>query len=135
MTCVGLVCCFVADYSDLPGLEHLYLEDSYVLGIREQHDELRFELEAVLTEDHPRWAPPKPGEAYAYRRVDLVFVRPSRVWWIEQTMQPVVGPGGDVDFGNIDSFTWRAVVSSCRANGGASESRRTPRVAVDRGGD
>jgi len=90
----------------LPGLEALFLEDSYVLGVREDTSDLCFELEAVLTEDHPRWSPPKPGEQYAYLRVDLVFPNPRRVEWLERTMRPIPDPSGIVDYGNIDSFEW-----------------------------
>jgi hypothetical protein len=33
-----------APYDQLSGLEHLYLEDSYLLGIHEDDDELRFDV-------------------------------------------------------------------------------------------
>jgi hypothetical protein len=94
-------------YPELPGLEALYLEDSYVLGIRESGSEVRFELEAVLTEDHPRWSPPKAGEQYAYLRMDLVFPNTRRIEWVEQAMTPLRDASGEVDYGNIDSFEWR----------------------------
>ena len=93
-------------YSELPGLDALYLEDSYVLAIHEEATEVRFELDAVMTEAHPKWLSPKEGEAYAYLRVDLVFPRVERLDWIEKTMKPIVGPDAEVDYGNIDGFTW-----------------------------
>jgi hypothetical protein len=92
-------------YDQLPGLEHLYLEDSYLLGIHEDDDELRFEIEAVLTERHPRYVPRKPDEAYTYLRVAIVFPEPRSVTWIERTMKPIVGRDAEPDYGNIDSFT------------------------------
>ena len=94
-------------YHELPGIEALYLEDSYVLGVREGTTDVRFELEAVLTEDHPKWSPPKPGEQYAYLRVDLVFPNPRRVEWIERAMRPITDASGEIDYGNIDSFEWQ----------------------------
>jgi hypothetical protein len=95
-----------AHYPEWPGLEAVYLDDSWVLGIHESESALRFELEAVLSEDHPQWSPPKPGEQYAYLRLDLVFANPRRVEWIERRMNPIFGPDGEVDYGNIDSFLW-----------------------------
>lgn len=94
-------------YPELPGLEALYLEDSHVLGVREAPCEVRFELEAVLTEHHLKWSPPKPGEQYAYLRVDLVFPNPRRIEWLEKAMRPITGPSGEVDYGNIDTFEWQ----------------------------
>jgi hypothetical protein len=96
----------VAEYFELRGFEHLYLEDSYVLAIREDADELRFELEAVLTQNHPRWTPPKPEEHYAYLRVDLVFAHPREVEWLNRSERATVDPDGAIDYGNIDTFTW-----------------------------
>lgn len=94
-------------YEHLPGLAHLYLEDSWVLGVFEEPDELRFDVEAVLTEQHPDWHPPKPGEQYAYRRLALTFRRPRDVVWLERmTGRPAVDATGEEDYGNIDVFTW-----------------------------
>ena len=93
-------------YCELPGLEHVYLEDSYLLAIGESDCELRFEVEAVITEAHPRWSTPKPGEQYSYLRVDLVFADPRRIDWIERKLKPIAGPDGEIDHGNIDSFVW-----------------------------
>ena len=61
-------------YPELPGLE--------VLGVHKGTSEVRFELDAVLTEDHPNWSAPKPNEQYAYLRVDLVFPNPRRIEWV-----------------------------------------------------
>ena len=40
-------------YSELPTLEHLYLEDSWVLGIALSADTLTFTMHFVLTAEHP----------------------------------------------------------------------------------
>jgi hypothetical protein len=97
----------VNPYAELPGLEALYLEDSYVLGVREEPSEVRIGLEAVLTEDHPSWSPPKPDEQYAYRRIELVFPNTRRVDWVEKSMTPFRDGSGEIDYGNIDSFEWQ----------------------------
>ena len=96
----------VRPYQEIPGLDVLYLEDSWVLDVSESEAELRFELEAVLTEAHPNWSPPKEGEQYAYRRVGLVFPQPNRVHWLDKTMRPNSYLDGTVDYGNIDTFVW-----------------------------
>jgi len=94
-------------YEHLPGFEHLYLEDSWVLGVHESADELRFDVEAVLTEDHPNWHPRKVDEAYAYKRLAVVFLRPREVTWLERmTGPPAVDASGEIDYGNIDVFRW-----------------------------
>ncbi|MGB7234558.1 MAG: hypothetical protein WBD41_01125 [Rhodococcus sp. (in: high G+C Gram-positive bacteria)] len=55
------------DYSQLRGLAGVYLEDSYVLSISEAPSEFTFALDAVLTADSPRYAPPKPDEQILLR--------------------------------------------------------------------
>jgi hypothetical protein len=94
-------------YEQLPGFEHLYLEDSWVLGVEESPDELRFDVEAVMTEDHPEWHPRRPNEQYAYKRLAVVFHKPRHVTWVARmTWAPAVDASGEVDYGNIDVFTW-----------------------------
>jgi hypothetical protein len=96
----------VRPYSELPVLSDYYLEDSFVLAIRETADEVRFVLEAVLTPTHPKWSPPNPGEVHPYLKVELVFPSVQRVNWIKRKMTPIGGPGGEIDYGNIDRFEW-----------------------------
>jgi hypothetical protein len=43
----------MAGYETISGLENVYLEDSWVLGVHESDASLSFDLEAVLTEQHP----------------------------------------------------------------------------------
>ncbi len=94
-------------YPELPGLEALYLEDSYVLGIEEEPREVRVQVDAVLTDAHPKWTAPKPTEQYSYLRVDLVFPNPRSVEWLNKAMQPIRDASGETDYGNIDTFVWR----------------------------
>ena len=54
----------MVNYSELPGLDGVYLEDSFVLGIGETSDELVFDLDALLTPSHPSYAPPNRGERF-----------------------------------------------------------------------
>jgi hypothetical protein len=54
----------MVNYSELPGLDGVYLEDSFVLGIEETSNQLVFDLDAVLTPSHPSYAPPNRGESF-----------------------------------------------------------------------
>ena len=94
----------VASYESIPGLEHVYLEDSWVLGVFESAASLSFDLEAVLTEQHPQWEPRKPGEQYTYRRLWLTFPNVRRVEWLDRGGPPAVYATGERDWGIIDTF-------------------------------
>jgi hypothetical protein len=97
----------MSDYSEsVPALKDIYLEDSYVLAIHESPEELRFDLDAVLTETHPLWTKPQPDEQYAYLRMSLVFARPRRVEWIRKAVTEFRDATGEIDYGNIDSIQW-----------------------------
>ena len=91
-------------YNTLSGLEHIYLEDSYVLGIYERSQSLEFNLEAVLTEDHNLYHSPQPSEQYCYRSMKMTFTDVSSIEWLVQKNICNKDPDGSVDFGNIDSF-------------------------------
>ena len=91
-------------YSELQSLEHVYLEDTYVLRIRWADDALIFWLEAILTEQHPDYFPPKPGEQYCYRRCLLAFRHPREVQWQELDTLASADAAGETDLGNIDTF-------------------------------
>jgi hypothetical protein len=86
-------------------LQNIYLEDSYVLGIHEAEDALFFDLEAVLTEDHPAYAPPSVDMQYCYREARLIFRGSLKANWIERNFSSrSVDPDGSVDIGEIDGF-------------------------------
>jgi hypothetical protein len=102
-----LVFAHMIGYEHLPGFEHLYLEDSWVLGIRESADELRFEVEAALTQDHPEWHPPEADAVHTYKRLVVVFRKPRQVTWVQRMAgPPAVDASGEIDYGHIDVFTW-----------------------------
>lgn len=93
-------------YHELPGFEDVYLEDSWVLAVCEGSDGLRFHLDMVLTEQHPKWTPPKPDAVYSYTSASLEFLNPRRVEWTRGPGPPATDASGELDWGNIDSFTW-----------------------------
>ena len=94
----------VAGYEEVDGFQGFYFEDSFVLDIWQEPDALRFYVEAVLTPEHPRFGPPKPGEQHCYRRVTVVFPRPTEVHWRRLHFRPAVDAAGELDWGNIDRF-------------------------------
>lgn len=93
------------DYSGIPGLENLFFEDSWVLEIVRHTDRIVFRVDAVLTESHPAFAPPQPGEQHCYRRGELVFdsIRSLR-WEADGLVRASSDPSGETDLGSIDSF-------------------------------
>jgi hypothetical protein len=93
-------------YHELPGFEHVYLEDSWVLEVLDAADEFRLRIDVVLTEQHPRWTTPKPDEVYSYASASLVFANPRRVEWTRQAGHPATDASGEIDWGHIDSFIW-----------------------------
>ena len=83
-------------------LRDVYLEDSWVLGFSTVENQARFEIDAVLTPDHPKYAQPIPGEQYCYRHGHLSIsgvlrLEPSR-------LPPAMDASRTEDFGNIDAF-------------------------------
>ena len=93
------------EYYQIPSLSDIYLEDSYVLAMHEYDDRVVFDLEAVLTEGHPSYTQPREGEQYCYRKAALVFRDISTVKWLKKNFTPFSDAAGEIDYGNIDSFT------------------------------
>lgn len=92
------------NYSEILSLSNFYLEDSYVLSIDEVARSLIFELEAVLTKNHPQYEEPKNGEQYCYRKVLLRFFSADSIEWLDRSFIGFIDSTGDLDYGNIDSF-------------------------------
>ena len=86
-------------------LRDIYLEDSFVLGLFEDQDSIEFELEAVLTEKHQSYHPPKPNEQHCYKKLVLRFGNCSNVNWIRKSLRPSTDANGEIDYGNIDRFS------------------------------
>jgi hypothetical protein len=92
-------------YEKLPGLEHIYLEDSFVLACIESESEIVFSLDLVLTPGHERYTPAKPNEQHCYRSGKLIFRNPTAVTWSRKDFNdPSIDASGQIDFGAIDSM-------------------------------
>ncbi|MEO9257293.1 MAG: hypothetical protein ABI207_02860 [Crocinitomicaceae bacterium] len=90
-------------YTNLKSLEHIYLEDSYVLCIIEKKFQVIFEMEFVLCKTHPLYSNPKIGEHYCYKNGQLIFNNVISINWIiaKKALNIVKD---DIDYGNIDSM-------------------------------
>ena len=93
-------------YTDLPGLAEIVLEESYVLGIRAEPGAVTFEMDFVLTPQHPAYSPPPPSETHCFSRGTLRLVGVRRLTWAEQGRRPAVDASGEEDWGHVDSFEW-----------------------------
>lgn len=94
----------MSNYSDWTDFGQVYLEDSYVLDIKESGDDLAITMEIVLTEDHPKYQDPFENEVYCYAKAKILFPEMRSIRWIRRNRQPAIDASGDKDFGNIDSF-------------------------------
>lgn len=89
-------------YAEVPSLVSYYLEDSFVLAITSGQQSLSFQLEVVLTEDHPDYTGPQPGEQYCYAHGVLTFHDITHVDWVRRNTAIYTDAAGDEDLGNID---------------------------------
>ena len=86
-------------------LAEVYLEDSWVLDITKNDDLVLFEMDFVLTERHNYFHPPKSGEQYCYRKGSLFFSSFSSAVLKLSNEKPSIDANGEIDLGNIHSFT------------------------------
>ena len=96
----------VKPYTEIPVLAGVLLEYSYVVGIKARPASLRFDLDAVLTPEHPAYTDPVPGEQFCFRRASLHFGDVQGLLWSAQGASPAVDANGEQDFGSIDRFEW-----------------------------
>jgi hypothetical protein len=89
-------------YAEFPELAHVYLEDSYVLEIRETEASVTFVLDAVLTPGHPGWAEPGPDEQHCYVPATLTLAGATEVRWLRRSARTYRDATGATDLGNID---------------------------------
>jgi hypothetical protein len=89
-------------YAEFPELAHVYLEDSYVLDIRETEDSLTFVLDAVLTPGHPAYTQPPPEEQHCYVSATLTLAEATEIRWLRRSGRSYRDATGETDLGNID---------------------------------
>ncbi|MDJ0760735.1 MAG: hypothetical protein QNJ19_15170 [Woeseiaceae bacterium] len=91
-------------YHELSGFEDIYLEDSFVLNIRQIRNTVEIFLDFVLRETHRSFRPPPPGEKYCYRRGRLVFRNVVCANWEKLSFIGATDATEEADFGNVDEF-------------------------------
>ena len=91
-------------YYEFHSLEHVYLEDSYVLDIQTEPGTVEISVDTVLTESHPQYSDPLPGEQYCHRNGRICFQNAKRITWVKKSMVLIPDLEGPPDYGNIDEF-------------------------------
>ncbi|MCP4487956.1 MAG: hypothetical protein GY820_11645 [Gammaproteobacteria bacterium] len=94
------------NYFEIGDLKNIYLEDSFVLNITEKNDEIRYEVEFVLTENHPLYSTSPEIEQYCYKKGALLFKGVSSVIWEDRSNKNFVDKNNEIDYGNIDCFSF-----------------------------
>jgi len=94
----------MTNYWELPGFEHIYLEDSWVLSIKTSESTLRIAVDFVLRESHPQYRTPRPGEQYCYRRGRIQFGDVTALSWIGEGAAPATDATGEHDLSSFDLF-------------------------------
>lgn len=92
------------NYDKLPLFEGVFLEDSFVLDISARQEKIEFQLEIVLTENHPLYNEPIKNEAYCYKNAKLSFKDFHNAQWLEKNENYFTDALGEIDYGNIDFF-------------------------------
>lgn len=91
-------------YEEDPRFCGYYFEDSYVLSVNVGFSQAVFDLDAVLTPQHPHYAAPLPDEFHCYRRAQLWFKDAFDISYDPSGAPPAWDANDDWDHGNIDSF-------------------------------
>lgn len=94
-------------YYEIKNLENYYLEDSYLLEFSIFGDQVRFMIEAVLTENHSLYSEPKVNEQYCYKDIDIIFKNIKKVELEKCTISPGHSADPDCDLGNVEYFSRR----------------------------
>jgi hypothetical protein len=92
----------IEHYGKWPELAQVYLEDSFVLEIKETADTLTFDAELVLREGHPAYRVPTKDKQYCYKRGRLIFSGARDVTWHQRKDVKSWDATGEHDMGNID---------------------------------
>jgi hypothetical protein len=96
----------VLDWSEIPELEFVDLQDSFVLSWSEVAHSLTFRLEASLWQGHADYSEPKPNEHTCYKSAELVFTNTFRVDGLLSMANVVsaLSAEGSADYGTIDTL-------------------------------
>ena len=88
----------------LAEFEGAYLEDSYLLGILAEGQNLRLKMLFALTTDHAAYLPPAPGEAHCFREGSILVERPDLVEWHAGKPMLSRDAEGTLDLGSLQLY-------------------------------
>lgn len=94
----------MSQYYEWSTFHSIYLEDSFVIEIKESSDVISFVVEMVLTEEHPEYSCPKKDEQYYYKKGEIIFGEITGVRWLRRNTHPTFIGMENQDLGNIDFF-------------------------------
>ncbi len=89
------------NYTHLPDLNEIVLEESWVLAITVKACHVRFAIEAVLTDSHPLYEPHHTGEQFCYKKSIWEFQDVRSVVWTMRN-KPAIDANGEYDYGHFD---------------------------------
>ena len=93
------------DYWDrFPDLAGLVLEESWVLEVAPSERAMALRLDAVMTEEHPRYRPGERGGQYAYVTGWLTLSSDEPVEVELSGAPPTRDAAGETDLGQVDRF-------------------------------
>lgn len=84
-------------------IEHLVLEDSYVLGIAIEPYRIEFAMDFVLAPRHPKYIAPGLGDK-CYRRGMIRVLGFRTLIWHASNLKPSTDASGEQDYGCLDEM-------------------------------
>ncbi|GIU52347.1 hypothetical protein TUM4438_44850 [Shewanella sairae] len=118
------------NYFEIEGLKNIYLEDSYVIDIKETESGIIFDMEFVLKPAHSCYSEPLSNEQYCYKDGTIEFIGCSSINWISRSKQVFTDRNKNVDHGNIDSFFRKGAVNHLEGDWGIVEFTNSERDLV-----
>lgn len=90
----------------MPLFRGIDLNDSFVLGWKQEPAQVVFEIEASVWPESQFYRTPKPDEYTCYRKAKLMFQGCSSILGLRSMSdtKSTVDPDGTKDYGNIDSL-------------------------------
>ncbi|WP_243062275.1 hypothetical protein [Humibacter sp. RRB41] len=107
------------DYTSIPALAYVVLEESWVLGISARPGVVEFEMDLTFAKDHPELKPPRAGDMYYGRTGTIQFTGVTSLTWSGQGAPPAIDANGAHDYDAIDSFQWHGTIYTLDGSWGA----------------
>jgi hypothetical protein len=95
------------DWTRITTFDGLDPTESFILSWEHREGLLRFEVDFVLTKEHPKFRPAAEGEWACFRRGSLIFPNVRSLEGLPEMLavRPAVDATGANDYGHFDSFT------------------------------